>query len=179
MKFGTWFDYYTSSDRWEDENLAPMDLIELLAPLDPDECMRNVSEFPDLVALTVDQSTDELVMIHHNTKVGKSLKKSKKAEKVVALHGFGSPASILRFKAVAALFSKDNIVKVLLPSDDDFETFESTTDFKNLKPDKDEKSFRNIILLPPFIVKAILSTSLRDTPALAQVISAAAANFKD
>ena len=141
MKFGTWFEYYTSSDRWEDENLAPMNLIEFLAPLDPDECMRNVSEFPDLVALTVDQSTDELVMMHHISKVGKSLKKSKKAEKVATLHGFGFLASILRFKVVANLFSKDSIMKVLLPSGDNFETFESATNFKNLKPGKDEKSF--------------------------------------
>ena len=80
-------------------------------------------------------------MIYHILKVEKSLKNSKKAEKVVALHGFSSLASILRFKTVANFFSKDNIAKVLLPSGDDFETFESATDFKNLKPGKDENSF--------------------------------------
>ena len=82
MKFGTWFDYYTSSDRWEDENLAPMNLIELLASLDPDKCMRNVLEFSNLVALIVNQSTDKLVIIYHISKAGKSLKSQRKQRKL-------------------------------------------------------------------------------------------------
>ena len=156
-----------------------MDLIKLLAPLDLDECMRNVSEFPDLVALAVNQSTDELVMIHHISKVGKALKKSKKAEKVTAYYGFGSLVSILPFKAVADLFSKDSIAKIYLPSGDEFETFESVINFKNLKLDADKKSIQNIILLSPFIVKVILSASCQDTLSLAHAVSVAAANFKD
>jgi len=192
IKVGTWYDYYTSLDLWEDENFASMNVINLLALLALEECMRNLMEFPELAALTIDQSTDDLVMIHHISKVGKSLKKSKNSEKVVALHGLVSPAAILRFKSTADLFSKANIVEVPLPSPDDFETFESTIDFKKLSPAKvDENAvgnkvvykykdtFRNIIVLPPFVVNAILSMNHRDAPSLAQTISAAAMNFKN
>ena len=76
------------------------------------------------------------MIIHYVSKLEKSLKKSNKIEKVVDLHGFGSPASILRFNSVADIFSKDNIVKIHLPSADDFDAFESTIDFKNLLPAK-------------------------------------------
>ena len=150
--------------------------------------MRNVSEFPDLAALTVDQSTDKLVMIHHVSKIGKSLKKSKKSEKVVALHGFSYPASFLWFKSASDLFSKENIVKFHLPSSDDFKIFESTIDFKILLPTNVDKKttkeslsnkFRNIVLLPPFVVNTILSTSHKDAPSLAMTVSAASSNFKD
>ena len=179
MKVGAWSDFYTSNESWDDENLASKELINLLQPTDPEDCMLNLSEFNNLAALTIDQSTDELVIMHHISKVGKSLKKSKKPEKIVALRGMGSIVHVVRFKSVKVLFSSDYITTMAIPSIEDMKTFETLSDFKNLKPEKDNKvAFRNLILLPPFVLKAISSISSKDAPNLACTISAAAQNLK-
>ena len=81
MKFGTRKEYYSAPDVCLDENLAAFDLIQLLAPLEPEECMRNLVEFHNLVALWIDFCAEELALIHHIFQVGKSLKKSKFEEK--------------------------------------------------------------------------------------------------
>ena len=83
-----------------------MDLIELLAPTDPEECVRNVSEFPDLTALTVDQPKFVLVTIYYISNIGKLLKKSTTSEEVVSVDGSRSPESVLQFKSVSNFSAK-------------------------------------------------------------------------
>ena len=131
MKVGTWNECCTSSNHWEDENLEVKDLIESLVPAEPEDCTTSLLEFDNLEALTTDQSTDELVAMHHVSKIGKSLKKSKKAEKVVALSRMGSTAHATRFKSTEALFSKVLFVTTDAPSTNDLETLEFPADFKN------------------------------------------------
>ena len=92
MSFGTWNEFFTSVNRGEDGNFAVKDLVELLAPAEPEDCMSNLLEFDSLSALTIYLSTDELVIIHHISKVSRFLKKSKKSEKIVVLCGMGSVA---------------------------------------------------------------------------------------
>ena len=54
MNVETWSDYYAADNRWEEENLAAKDLIELLNPADPDDCMTNLLEFSNLAAFAID-----------------------------------------------------------------------------------------------------------------------------
>ena len=42
MNVGTWSDCYAADNRWEDENLAAKDLIQLLNPADPNDCTTNL-----------------------------------------------------------------------------------------------------------------------------------------
>ena len=42
MNVGTWSDFYAADNRWEDENLAAKDLIQLLNPADPNDCTTNL-----------------------------------------------------------------------------------------------------------------------------------------
>ena len=136
MKVGTWSDFYASNESWDDENLASKELINLLEPPDPEDFMLNISEFNNLSALPIDQSADELVIVHHISKVGKSLKKSRKHDKIVAFSGMCSIAHIVRFKSVEVLFSSDFITTKAIPSIEDLKTFETPSDLKNLKPEK-------------------------------------------
>ena len=180
MKVGTWKECYTSDSDWEEENLAAKELINLLNAADPEDCMLNLVEFDNLAALTIDQSTDELEIMHHNSKVGKSLLKSKKPVKVVALCGMSSSAQIVRFKSVESLFNQKSCVTMDAPSSTNLETFENPADFKKLKAEKGNAvAFRNIVLLPPFVLKAILAISSRDASNLACSISAASQDFSD
>ena len=59
----------------------------------------NSMEFDILEALTIDQSTDELVIIHHISKRVKSLNKLRNFETLAALSGIGLVAHVIRFKS--------------------------------------------------------------------------------
>ena len=62
-----------------------------------------------MVALIIDSITGDLILFHHLTRVRKFLKKKSamKNEKVVALNGFGSKASVVRFMSSDILFHDD------------------------------------------------------------------------
>ena len=146
--------------------------------------MQNLVNNSNLVTLIVYLIADELVLIHHIVKIGIQLKKNskKKSTKVVGLHGIGPVVSVARIWSDDDLYDKSFIQSMNVPSDDDFETFESPADFKNLRPSADKKNtrcFRNLVLLPPFAFSAILSISSTDPASMAQDIAAASQNVQD
>ena len=55
-----------------------------------------------------------------------------KSEKIVATCGMGSVAQIIRFKSVNMLFDSKCTITLDVPSNENLETFESLSDFKNL-----------------------------------------------
>lgn len=75
---------------WFEENAASLDIINLLEPKDTEACIQNLQNWPVLVVLTVDATSDELVMYHHMTRVGLSMKKKalKWTERIVVLMVF-------------------------------------------------------------------------------------------
>ena len=77
------------------------------------------------------------------TRIGKSLKKnsSKNTEKIVALSGTGTSASPIRSENHKEAFSQKYVIEVDIPAVDDFETFESISDFKKLQAEKVIDSF--------------------------------------
>ena len=170
MSFGTWFDYYNSPDVWFETNLAAWDVINLLDYKDPADCIRNLVEDNNLVAMTIDPITEEIILFHHFTRIRKLLKKktAKANEKVVALNGFGHLASIVRFKFSSNVFDLKLVVSIDVPSDNHFEQFEKSEEFSKLTPKSgNTKSFHNIIILPPFVIVAFLSISNRSASKLA------------
>ena len=181
MSHSSWLDYYSSKELWFEENVAAFDVINLLSLPSAEGCISNLIEHNNVVALTIDPITEELILFHHITRIGKSLKKkAKKNEKVVALSGFAPQASVVRFKSSEFLFHDDLIISAPTPDYDKIEQVESCKDFSKLKTDPTNKNvFRNIIILPPFAVSAILSTQKRDAASIALSILAAAQNVKD
>ena len=80
----------------------------------------------------------------------------------------GSAAHIIRFKSVEELFDDKHVTTANVLSVEDLEPFESTAGFQSLKTSKDNKNtFRNLLLIPLFILNAMLSISSRDAPNLA------------
>ena len=81
--------------------------------------VRDLIYKPTLAAMTFDAVTNELLLIRHLTRIGKTLKKkaSKKNKKVVALHGFGLQESATRFKSSNYLSNDDFITKLSNPAD--------------------------------------------------------------
>ena len=114
--------------------------------------MQNLVENNNLIALTLDPIADNLTLLHHVTKIGKSSKKksTKKTEKVAALNGFGSVASISGSKSPEDLFDTKNIVSVEIPSQDDFKTFKDPSDLKNLTLVKD--IVKNLEMLSCYLI---------------------------
>ena len=126
MIFSNWSDFYASADRFDD-NVAALDIINLLHVPTTEDCARNIQEQNSLAALIVDNMSGDLLLVHHMTKLRKSLKKktAKQKEKLVALSGTGTLASPLRFEHPDDAFSKKHIVEVDIPSDTSLEAFES------------------------------------------------------
>ena len=83
MLFGNWKDYYADSDLWLVENTAALDIINLLDQSAPEACIKELEANSNLVALTLDTITDDLVLLHHVTRIGRVMKKkaTKKNEK--------------------------------------------------------------------------------------------------
>ena len=80
----------------------------------------------------------------------------------MALYGFGNTAVPIRFKSSSDLFDQNSMVTTDVLSKEDFETFENLSSFKVLQSEnKNAKSFQNFVILPPFLVVAILSTASR------------------
>ena len=63
-----------------------------------DECMRKLVEHDNLAALTIDLVIDELLLLHHLTRIGDTIKKkvAKERENRLVLNGFGTTPSIAR-----------------------------------------------------------------------------------
>ena len=181
MKFSAWSDFFTSEEKFED-NVAALDTINLLDESKAEDCMRNLQDHKDLAALIVDNVSGELLLVHHISRIGQSLKKktSNNTEKVVALSGSGTSASPIRLEHFKEAFSQKCVIQGDAPSVDDLETFESLSDFKKLEAKKGNKgAFRNILMLPPFAVSAILSSSSTEPAKLAQSIAASSQSAKD
>ena len=177
MSHSTWKEYYTDATVWFSENAASLDIINLLNTNDPSACIQNLQNWTVLVALTIDSSTDELVMF---TRVGLSLKKrtSKKTERIVALNCVSNSALIIRFCSATETFDKKFIVPVESPADDELKAIESITSFNELKSVKENvKKFRNLLILPPFVVASILSSNSMDLSVLANHIVVANQNI--
>ena len=69
---------------------------------------------------------------------------------------------------------------VEVPLLEDLWTFETLANFKGLNTEKDSTvTFRNLVLLPPFILNNILAISGRDAPSLACTMDAASQNFEN
>ena len=108
-------------------------MIDLVYPADPVECIKNVVPVDSLVNVTIDHSSDELVIIHHVTTIGKSLRKYRNVENVVSLTGMGSIAQIVRFQSINGMFHYKHcmhVTSVAVTSNQDLDAFESDTDFK-------------------------------------------------
>ena len=170
MSFASWADFYTAKKVWFDDNTASLEIINLLAPPTADLVVSNLVEYDKQVALTIDPITEELILFHHFTKIGKCLKKksAKKNEKIVALCSFGAQASIVRFKSSEETFSNVFVAKHPVPAPDEIEQMENEKSFLDLKAAPTNKQvFRNIIMLPPFAVSAMLSTKQCNPASLA------------
>ena len=179
MSFSSWSDYCLSKDLWFDDNSASLEIINLLSPPTADLVISNLVEHNSQVALTIDPITGELIVFHHLTKIGKCLKKksAKKNEKLVALNGFGDRATVVRFKSAEDTFSDDFVVEKAVPDVDKIEQMENNESFNNLKADPTNTNvFRNIALLPPFAVSAVLSTPRLEAASLANAILASSLN---
>ena len=98
-------------ENWYEENLATLDFSNPIALLCPDGYVKKLEDFNNLVASIVNQSADELALIHHPSRIGNSLKKSKKSEKIAVLSDFGFLASVTRLKSLAELFHNRCVVK--------------------------------------------------------------------
>ena len=112
----------------------------------------------------MDAISDDLVLLHHVTRIGHIVKKkaTKKNEKIVVLHGFGASTIPIRFKSYSYLFDKRFIVTTSAPFNFDFEIFENVSSFKSLSLDKENiKLFLKFVTLPPFAVIATLSAESR------------------
>ena len=77
MKASTWSGHRALKVNWEEEKISTLEVVYLLALLRPDDCMKNLEDLNDLVALMIALSTHELVLIHHPSRIGKSLKKKR------------------------------------------------------------------------------------------------------
>ena len=101
-------------------NTAALDIINLSDQSASEACIKELEANPKLVALTLDPIADDLVLLHHVTRIGRIMKKkaTKKNEKVVALHGFGNTAVPIRFKSSSDLFDQHSIVTTDVPSND-------------------------------------------------------------
>ena len=126
MTFNTWSDYYASEDQFEN-NVAALEIIQLLDVPSPDEAVRNLQTQDSLSALLVDDTSGDLLLVHHVTKIGKSLKKkgAKKKEKLVGLNGTGTTACPIRFEHPDEAFGPKCIVSADMPNTDSLETFKT------------------------------------------------------
>jgi len=95
--------------------------------------------------------TGKIVILHHLTQVKWSL--MQKEKKVVALHGFGTSASVVRFSSVSDLLSVDYFMKVNILNEIDFKQVGTLAGFKKLSSSPMTKTFRNFALLPPHIAE--------------------------
>ena len=171
----TWKEYYTTATDWEIENLSSLEIINLMNHKNVDILTTNIIQNNNLVILTIDGMDQELMMLHHFTQIGGSLRM--KEPKLVALNGFGAVGSVVRFKPAEDLFSYVETRDV--PKASDFDTFGNKTEFNALSSDESTKGlFRNFVFLPPYMVTAFLSISSREPGDLAYIASAAAENLK-
>ena len=174
MKVGTWSDYYGDQSQWTDLNMISLNVINLLNEK-AEICVANLKDNNNLTALTLDPVTSEILVIHHLTEIGGSLLRNDK--KLVALNGFGSTATILRFKSAKDLFAY--VIDTEVPSIDEISRFETALEFSNLKKDKDTiEHFRNILMLPPFVTSVLISIPNASPKEWAAMIKAAAGNMK-
>ena len=92
----------------------------------------------------------------------------------------GSATQATRFKPVEMFLNDECVTTTDAPSDDGIESFESPAELKAFKASKENKvTFRNLLLLLPFVLSAILPISSRDVLNLAFTISVVVQNFQD
>ena len=134
MMFVNWKDCCADSYLWLLENTASLDTTNKLDQSASEACIKKLEANLNLVALELDQITDMLVLLRYISRIGRIVKKkpTKKNEKVVALHGFGTSDAPVRFKSSSVLLDQRIIVTTNVPSNDDFETFENVSSFKHL-----------------------------------------------
>ena len=164
MAFSNWSDFYTSSERFE-YKVAALKITNLLDVIVVDECTRNLQDHNSLAALIIDNVSGHLILVHHLTKLGKSLmnKIAKMKDKLVALSSAGITESPFRFDHPDSSLGPKCIVEVCIPDENVFKTFEISSEFKKLTADKKtKKSLRNVLLLPPLAISALLSLSSTD-----------------
>ena len=156
--------------------------MNLIDQISLEVCIKELEANKILVALTLDQITDGLFLLHHTTRIGRIAKKkvTKNNEKVVTLHGFGTLAVPIGFNSSSDMFDKRFIVIAGVPSKEYFETFENFSSFKHLTLEKENiKLLRIFVTLPPSAVVAISSAEYRQPADIAQWISAASLSFKN
>ena len=92
----SWKECYTTAAEWELENMSSSEIINLMNHDSVDALTTNIIQNNNLVMLTIDGMDQELMMLHHFTQIGGSLRM--KEPRLVALNGFGAVASVVRFK---------------------------------------------------------------------------------
>ena len=174
MKVGTWSDYCIDQENWVELNKISLSVINLLNNKTP-ECVSNIKDNSNLVALTIDPMSSEVLVLHHLTQIGGGLLSANK--KLVALNRFGPHASVARFKSAEDLFSY--VIDLKVPSEDEISKFDTLKDFSALKGEVTSVArFRNMLLLPPFVASTILSFPSASPSEWAAVIKPAASNMK-
>ena len=105
-------------DHWLESNVAALCIINILDKNAVEECIRDVLTEPNLVALTAYNVPDEIILVHHLTRIRKTLKKNaiQKNEKIVSLNGFGPLTLAARFKSSDHLLAEEFTSCVLVPS---------------------------------------------------------------
>ena len=81
MSFGNWKDCYSDSDLWSLENTAALDIVSLLDQSTSEACIKEIEANPKPVALVLDPITDDLSLLHHVTRIVRTMKKKALASK--------------------------------------------------------------------------------------------------
>jgi len=121
---------------------------------DTSACAENMKENNNLVALAIDPLSSEILIIYYLTQIGGSF--LMKDKKLVVPNGFGPLATVIRFKSAENLFSC--VLDVEISTKADMFKFKTAVEFSKLTVNsKTFERFRNVLLLPPFIVIVILA----------------------
>ena len=170
----SWTDYHADHDCWLPLNLKSLDVINLL-DTSTALCVQNLKDNNDLVALTLDPISKEVLLVHRITQIGGTLFLPE--TRMVALNGFGSQASVVRLPTASKLF--DCVADIEAPAPTSILKATTTAAFESLNPDLNEvERFRNFVLLPPCIASVIISSPSRRPQDLAGVVLASSANAK-
>ena len=91
MSYRNWKEWYSEPDLWLETNVAALGTIGIFFKSIFEDHARNLLSERTLSVTTFDTVTDELLLMHHLTRIGKALnnKATKKNGNVAVLHGLG------------------------------------------------------------------------------------------